>query len=328
MAALGLDLGTTVAVPDPPAGWFHYDCNVLMDGRLVLLRDDRDFRGRHARWIRDASFKEPPTMKGSRLRISIFDGRTEEAQFEAVSMAFPRLDRMADGRWLLQDATTPGAPNAFLLDANGAEAGRFVVGGGIVDMACAPGGGVWISYLDEGYFDCDPVPGPGGGQYLSSAGLARFSPGGEILWQYNQDRTQGPVIHECHALSLTGDTVWLCSEPDFPILRLDGQAAAGWSNALHGAMALAARGDHVLLAGGYGLHEDGEAMNEHRVALLHLEDGSANLVGDLLLPRATAPDRRCIRGRDGELHIVQAGQWTRISVAEAVAWFRIRRAFG
>jgi hypothetical protein len=136
--AAGLGVGTTVPEPRPPPGWFHYDCTVLADGRLLLLRDDVDFLERL--WRGSGSC----ALQDARLRVSIFDGRREEFQFEIRSSWFPRLDRLPDGRWLLLESPVePGAANAAVLGKDGAELSRFVAGGGIRDVACAPDGSIW-----------------------------------------------------------------------------------------------------------------------------------------------------------------------------------------
>jgi hypothetical protein len=238
---------------------------------------------------------------------------------------FRRNWTVPDGRWLLLESPAePGTANAAVLGNDGEETSRFVAGGNIRDMACAPDGSIWITYSDEEHFRCDPVPGPGGRLYLSSAGLARFSPDGEILWQYNHDM-EGPTSLDCNAFCLAGDSAWFCPEPDFPLIRVDGQGAAVWRNELRWPSLLAAADDHLLVAGGPGF--DGENRIEDRIVLICLADGRAHVMGKLMLPPPARrppntgywpPGTRTIHGRDDMIHIVENGHWTRIRVDDAI----------
>jgi hypothetical protein len=324
--AASLGVGTTVSIPPPPPGWSHFDCNVLADGRLLLLRDDVDFYQRL--WHRSGDC----SMEGAHLRISIFDGQREEFQFEISYPWFPMLDRLPDGRWVLLEwpGTELGRANAAVLGEDGIEINRFVAGGGMRDMACAPDGSIWIAYFDEEYFECETVPGPGGRLYLSSAGLSRFSPEGEILWEYNYDAA-GPPNVKSYALCLAGNTAWFCAMPDFgfegdfPLVRIDGHSATAWHNELRWPTRIAAADDHLLVVGGNGF--DGDELIEDRIALVCLAGGRAHIMGKLFLPRParrppntgyTPHGSRTIHGRDDTIHIVEDGQWTRIRVDDAI----------
>ena len=313
----GTGLGTTVALPDPPAGWFDHDYVVLLDGRLAILRTDWDYHAKYQRWAKafqnnDLSARMP-SMAGRPLRVSIFDGSAEQLLFEVESPRFPIIDRLADGRWLLADARAePRARNGRFLDANGAEAGRFIAGDGIQDLACAPDGGFWIGYFDEGIFGGDQAP--DGHWPIASAGLVRFAAGGDPLWRFNTDRREDYFIADCYALTLNGNTAWLCPYPDFPIVRVENGRKTLWRNPAGGAQVMAVADDHVLLAGGYG--EEAE-----RLALLRLRGDEAEAVGETKLPPAGPPALRRAKGRNGILHLVQAGQWRRIRVADAIAGF-------
>jgi hypothetical protein len=230
------------------------------------------------------------------------------------SPGFPVLDRLADGRWLLAEARAePRSDNGRLLTEGGRETGRFIAGDGIQDVACAPDGSFWISYFDEGIF--------GGGEDaegnwpISSAGLAHFTPAGQPDWRFNSNRHSDYSIADCYALSLTGNVAWLCPYMDFPIIRVENGSTKFWRNEVAGARAIAVEGNHVLLAGGYGHESD-------RITLLRLEENRAVNLGEARLPIADPMVLRREKGMNGVMHVIHAGQWTRIRVEEAATRFR------
>src|SRR5258708_25693956 len=106
-----IPLGATTMLPAPPAGWFDYGYAVLWDGDLALVRCSRDIRAEYGRWQDEKTglMHAPPTVEGERLRLSTFDGSLETGAIEVPSGLWPKVDRLADGRWLVASAqANPG----------------------------------------------------------------------------------------------------------------------------------------------------------------------------------------------------------------------------
>src|SRR5262249_7215112 len=157
-----ITMGSSSPLPAAPAGWFDYDYAVLWNGDLALVRTDRDLRAEYRHW------------REARLRLSKFDGGAEIGAIEMSVGPAPKVDCLADGRWLVASS---GA--AHLFAADGTPAGAFSIGNGILHIRCAPDGTIWVGYFDEGVF---APPNADGSSPVSSSGIARFAPNGRVLW--------------------------------------------------------------------------------------------------------------------------------------------------
>lgn len=182
--------------------------------------------------------------------------------------------------------------NAFSFDPDGARVGAFVLDDAIGQVACTPGGMIWVGYFDE---------------RMNESALVAFDLEGRRVRAVHID----PYVLDCYALSVTGEEAWACTYPDFPIVRDAAGQATFWENDVCGAQAIAAKGNHVILSGGYQADRD-------RVTLLSLGDGRADLVSEFRWPAIV--DRSVfVRGRDGVLHAVADGRWWRIAVDDWLA---------
>ena len=98
-------LGPTISLPEPLTGWFDYGYAVLMDGSLALFRTDVDIRAGLKQWRAQATSGDrqalQPMLWGGNARLSTFDGTTESKAIEVPLGFAPKVDRLADGRWLL-----------------------------------------------------------------------------------------------------------------------------------------------------------------------------------------------------------------------------------
>jgi hypothetical protein len=108
-----MTLGTTTPLPIPPIGWFDYGYAVLGNGSLALVRTDRDVHAEYGRWWAQVRGGGPhahqPDLRDGRLRLSEFDGSVEIGAIEVSAGDWPKVDRLADGRWLV--ASSRAAPN-------------------------------------------------------------------------------------------------------------------------------------------------------------------------------------------------------------------------
>ncbi|MHC2334071.1 hypothetical protein [Bradyrhizobium sp. USDA 4454] len=306
-----MTLGVTVPLPPPPSGWFNYAYAVLWNGDLALVRADRDIHAELGRWrdqMQRGNIQAPrPNLWDGRLRLTAFDGSAESGAIEVPACGSPGVARLPDGRWLVASArAAPKENNAHLYAADGAPAGTFAMGDGILHIQCAADGTIWVGYFDEGVFS-GPME-EDGSWPISSSGIAHLGPDGSVLWKFNDQERADIFISDCYALTVDGPTLWCCPYTDFPIVRVDRDGVKYWRNKVAGANALAVEGDHVLLAGGYGDRSD-------RITLLRLGDDQAQQIGQWQLQR---PDRSAawlLQGHGDTLHMVGRGEWTKMSVA-------------
>ncbi len=303
-------LGTTTSLPEPPTGWFDYGYSVLLDGILALVRTDRDIHTEYERWRaqvqRGDIHARQPSLRDGRARLSTFDGGVESEAIEVPAGSRPKVDRLADGRWLVASSRAGHRENnARLYSADGMPAGAFVMGDGIEHVRCAADGTIWVGYFDEGIF---AGPNEDESWPISSSGIARFAPDGTVLWRFNDEERTDLSIADCDAWTLDGNTLWSCPYRDFPIVRVERGVVRHWRNGIAGAKALAVGADHVLVAGGYS-EEAG------RVALLRLDDDQAQQLGELHLQPPERGAAGLAQGQGATLHFVGQGRWTKLNVA-------------
>lgn len=282
-------------MPLLPYGWHDQGWFVLADGRLGLVRVNRDFSAASARdqWL---------AWPSARLRLSCFDGAAEHDIIDVPAERWPMVDRLPDGRWVVASPRAePAEENAQIFERDGSLGGRFRVGDGVEHIACSPDGLIWAGYFDEGVFgDADPD----GSSPPASSGIAAFKPDGRCDWRFQHDDC---AIADCYALSLAGATVWACPYTDFPIVRIRDGEIRIWTNETGSAHAICAGVGHVILAGSYG--RDGA-----RITLLRLEAEKAVPIAE-----RTVTGLGRIQGRDGTLHAIVEERWVQISIADWLA---------
>ena len=307
---------STIAEPMPlpiaPAGWFDYTYAALADGRLAIVRTRRDVHADYRRhWEmreRGVATLRSPEVWPDELRLSIFDGERESDATTVPSGFFPKIDRTPDGRWLVASSrAAAGERNGRIYAPDGTEEAALVLGDAIVHLYCAPDDTIWLGYFDEGVFGLSSQE---GSWPISNGGIVQLARSGAVLWSFNEGVDPSQMVADCYALTLAGCVPWACYYSDFPIVRIDGRRIRIWSNEVAGAKAIAVSDDLILLAGGY----DEDAA---RIALVRLEGEHGHHIASL---RFTPPPLRepgLVQGRDGRLHIVSNGAWTRLSVDRA-----------
>lgn len=147
MTTNGISPPTWIAIPQPPAGWFDVAYTVTPDGHLASLRSDFDVVS--ARRTDRAAWVVPRIAQG---RLQVFDGVREGAPVSfAMDVAYPRFDRLPDGRWVIASARCDrGEANARLLAPDGTLIRRLCLGDGIAHLQCDPTGGIWVGYFRRG----------------------------------------------------------------------------------------------------------------------------------------------------------------------------------
>lgn len=226
-----------------------------------------------------------------------------------LNLAHPLIQPLPDDETLLvarRASWRPGGAdnNAIVVDASGARLRDATLGDGINSVQTTPSGEVWVAYADQGIWGNfgwgSPGPAP-----IGRSGIARFDSGLTLRWEYPADvDDMWGDIADCYALNVTDETAWAYYYTEFPIVRIDGDALAGWSTQVSGATALAVDDQRVLLAGGYGAERD--LLVEGRLADSELEILRASRLtlpdGDELPANASligrGPDLTVIVGRN------------------------------
>ena len=267
-----------------------------MDGTLGMLRkrvDAREWwRQSHEDRLRGVKSSPTPGLWDGPIRLSSFDGVTENAVIELPLPGFGLFERFADGTWLLHSGSwyTVYRPDGTAIRS-------IILGQRLAQLRCSPDGGIWVGYPDQEIFM--------GAYDFTGAGIVKFSPESELLWANPGSQLE---ICDSYALTLDGDVAWACFYDEFPITRIEGGVIRQWGNAIKGARALAVDGDHVVLAGGY-------EQCATRLALLRLEGNEAHHLRDLRFPDAVKGEVTLMQGHGSVLHLVHDGGWTRIDVA-------------
>jgi len=250
--------------------------------------------------------RRAPDLWSGRARLYTLTGSGEDAPINFPLVRYPDIDRFPDGRWFVASARADvGQANGLVLEADGQVSRSFEVGDGIEHVRCAPDGSIWVGYFDEGVF----------GNTVGSGGIVSFNVHGERLWSYNDPARGGRLfVDDCYALTLNGDELWSCFYSDFPIVRVVDARETQWANSVSGAKALAVDGTFVLLAGGY-------QSDATRLSLLDLGQEQSRLIGSYEQPEMN--NAALMQGRSSDIHVVNNGTWTRISVAEARSYLGV-----
>lgn len=289
-------IADSVPLPPSPMGWFDYGYTALADGRLALIRTSKDIHAKHMRWG-DAG-----------MRLSIFDGAAETDVTVVSSGTHPKVDRLADGRWLVAGSRAKeGEKNGRIHAVDGRVEHTMSLGDGIESILCSVDGTIWVGYFDEGVFG---GPNKDGSWPVSSGGIVQFSASGTPLWSFNKQVSENHSIADSYAMTLSGTDLWACFYTDFPITRVSGGKPVFWSNNVAGATAIAVKDDIVMLGGGYG-----EDVN--RITVVKLDSKSSRELGVFRYDQGKRGAAGLIQGRGGVIHIVSDGVWSKVPVYKA-----------
>jgi hypothetical protein len=290
-----------------------------MDGQLALIRTRKDVHTEWARWSSESwkarhdgnQLPRLPDLWSEDIRVSTFDGEVEANTVTLPPAAWPHVDRTVDGGWLVASSLGRGEENARLYSPHGSKERAMFLGDAIEHLLCSPDGTIWVGFAEEGVFN--------GRGHVSSGGIVQFAGDGTVLRSFNrevEDRNfPGHTrvhIDDCYAMTMNGNSVWVCPYSDFPILRLDQGTINIWANSVIGAKAIAVAQDIVAFAGGYAEEAD-------RIPVAKLEGGASRELGGLRFGPLVYRGAGLAQGRDGILHIVSEGVWHRISATDAAA---------
>lgn len=159
-----------------------------------------------------------------------------------IPCRFPLVCALDSETAALVDArSTPGRPNAFIIDAGGEQLAEFHVGDAVQSLV-AIDGRLIVTHFDEGY-----------GKPLH--GMLVFDRAGNLELDY-QDLSGAVDIVDCYAIgAVGGHSVLLFIYPNFPLVEVDLEARSQrvWQtpNAVHGAGAVAAEGQTIFFHGPY-----------------------------------------------------------------------------
>lgn len=322
--------GAVNQLPALPAGWHALHYRALANGDLAVVMADVDFVSEWAR-IRSANGTVYPPSRilemadsGTARLLLWRDNGWEEGPRFPLEFAYPKIDRFADGRWLVVGSRTSKKPNARVIAADGTLLARFMLGDGIEHIAIDGEGTIWVGWFDEGIYGNSDWHVVGREWPPSSRGIGCFDDCGVILPLPEFPHEAG-IIADCYALTSVDDGVWACPYTDFPIMQLRrSQPALWWASDLAGPKAVAVDGAHILAAGGYG----GKA---NRLVLLSLDGvkqgGRARQLAQWALPlsRLPVPENdwspvwnhpTLLTASRDTIHLVDNGVWHRWRVAE------------
>ena len=228
--------------------------NVAHDGTLVLLvvgEGDEEVAFpvlEQAEWATFPETKSNKAYKAWMLRVR--NGIEQEVEISTIKSAYPRVDVLPDGGFIVVSrrckfADGKGELNACLYDADGSLQKELCFGDGIEDIATTADAKIWVSYFDEGVFGNYGWDDP-----MGYAGLNCFDTEGKVIWQYPLEDSPHS-IDDCYAMTLNRDEVWICFYSDFPIVQVDGNHQIKyWKNKVAGARCIAIDRELAMLYGG------------------------------------------------------------------------------
>lgn len=154
-------------------------------------------------------------------------------------------------RWKKADASRA---NAMVVDWEGHEIQRFMLGDGIEDVRVSADREIWVTYFDEGVYGSGESP-------LGAPGLVRFDTQGEVRFTYDAGAAGTDFIHDAYAFNLTErGTAWICFYSEFPIVSIRNDVYRTWKCGVAGAHAIAVRSERVLLSGTYQERDVGHLL--------------------------------------------------------------------
>jgi hypothetical protein len=253
-------------------------------------------------------------QNGRRVRTVQIEGEPynlTEAQplGEGYVLSCPRCRRESD---------TEIEKNGRIYDAAGRLAGEIVLGDGIKCMVATRDGNIWVGYSDDGiignalgssagYFGWDAP--------LGRSGLVKWSPDGEMLYEYAAPDEAG-TIYECYAMTVdaVGD-LWCYYYDAFHILcvRENGRVQR-WNPGIGNAHTMAVAWPYVALLG--------NEQEDFLCQLVKLEDhGKTRIVAKFRLntPQGEPITQGRVAAHGSTIHILHEGQVYRLDVADCVA---------
>lgn len=281
-------------IPVPSPGWHNHAYAVFGDGRLGLMRINRDFTG------------QPPQDQdwhdsGLRCRLTAFDGLQEILVAELPAFRWPCFDLLPGGDIVVVEAR--GRDNAHIFAADGTAKAQFDVGDGVQHIVATPDNRIWVGYFDEGIFGTEERP--DGSWPPASSGLAAFTTAGDCVWQAPHTEL---TIHDCYALTATSNDIWLCPYSNFPVAKVSADKVLSWKNDI-AAQAIAVSGNAVILVDAFPPHLG-------TINLLALGDTATTKLSEMRLDLTTHAH---MVGRDGMMNIVDGDRWQQISAADWAA---------
>ena len=304
---------------------------ILSDSALAIVATDGDLATEHRRteaaW-RARATPDPP----SRVRELAAAGRARiwtmtagggwvEGPTFALETHLPRLDRFADGRWLVVDRMS-GEANTRILSPEGTVLKRFSLGIGVEHLAIDDDR-IWGGWDDQSVFPNGAWQAPGRHTFHPAHAVICFTEDGSPSFLPVWPEHGGYVV-DPYAMSVDGVGAWSCpymaALDHFPLVRfVPGEPTRWWRTDVKGSLAIATDGRHAVLAGGY---------ERDRLALLSLPGTGAGEQAVVLAtwslplpppsPGGTWASERptCLIGRGDTIHLVQDRIWYRWRVRD------------
>ncbi|MEU9283471.1 hypothetical protein AB0D57_01760 [Streptomyces sp. NPDC048275] len=258
-----------------------------------------------AHWLLTERPPEPRREKPyDAVVVTVGDGPPYETHLSALRAAFPQLDALPDGGFVVADTRSRAqGEHVQVFDALGRLSWTFRVGDGIEHLLTDEAGDLWVGYFDEGVYGDDE---------LSWPGLRRWSHTGDPLWTYHP-ANHGDTISDCYALNVSDRSAWVCAYTEFSLLEIGpDQGVRAHANQVRGARGLAVHDGRVTFFGGYEHERD-------RLVIGELTDTGVAAVAErrLVRPDGTDLGRRRVVCRGPRIYIQEDPftEWTVLDIS-------------
>jgi len=304
-----IPLPTNIELPEMPNGWHRMYFQCLSNGSLALLGANVDL---NEAWRTDNEGSTDGVfhrlLPDALGKIWIVEnGALAEQSLPLIPYPFPMIDQFSDGRWLLVSSRSDGKGNARIFNRNGELLTRIELGDGISHVQIDDQDRIWVGWFDEGVFGNDEWRFPGLEWPPSSAGVAAFNAGGQLL---SMAKIKG--IAGCYAMNVFADEVWTCTYTDFPIWRSKDGTEITWDTNLSGTKAIAVANSNIIAAGGYG----DEAGNLALLKLHSRENAETLATWDLMKSDFFEGEIEWLSGRSDKLYAYDGNSLLMWSVAQ------------
>jgi hypothetical protein len=272
------------------------------------------------RWIA-RGYEDQPGREGFRRSQAqrpytavalIHDGeQAHRITLRTVDVAHPFLQPLTSGDLLVVGERCRRLPNGSterngrIYGADGELLRELLFGDGIDDIQVGQADAIWVAYFDEGIFGNYGWGYSEGAVPLGEAGLVRFDPRGNKVWEY-VPASGFSLMAGCAALNVADHDTWACYyDTTFPLVGIapDGRVR-GWHTDIPDVGALAVDGQRALFFTGYPLHQQRCVLAElGETALLHRQECR------LVLPSGEPPGAHHAIGRGPTLHLFVGTQW-------------------
>lgn len=275
-------------------------------------------RADHARAASDAkNFDDKPYSAGRQRPVPLTTQSPSVEQSistEALNVEYATAQPLPSDEFVIVNARAQWRPNgpelnAVVVNSDGERLRAGCLGDGINHVRTSASGQIWVGYSDEGVYGNLGWGERDTAAPMGQAGIVRYLPDFTAQWEFPEGGA--PVIDDCYALTLLGETAWAYYYSDFPIVHIAGEAVQTWPTQIRGAKTIVANGSAVALVGGY------KDPDRDRVAIVDLDNPEAPREFRLAMPDGAAVPRRAVIACNADhLSVFHQGHWLRADLQD------------